>query len=164
MKRRYTVTEYKETVSFIRSRLPDVAITTDIIVGFPGETDEEYRATFDMCSELEFARIHVFPYSRRPGTAAAMMTAQVLDSVKTQRNRNLGSLSKECAERYRQGFSGRTMAVLWETQSGGVWSGYTDNYIRTYTRNKSILPNRITQVTLRHLYKDGLWGEIESET
>ena len=161
MKRRYDSDDFRETVSLLRSRLPDVAITTDIITGFPGETDEEYRATFEMCREMGFARIHVFPYSRRPGTAAATMTTQVPDNVKTQRNRNLGIFSKECAESYRQGFTGRIMDVLWEIQSGGVWSGYTGNYIRTYTRNKSNLTNRITQVTLQQLHKDGMWSKIE---
>jgi threonylcarbamoyladenosine tRNA methylthiotransferase MtaB len=163
MNRRYDTTVFRKTVSLIRSRLPDVAITTDIITGFPGETDEEYQASFEMCREMGFTRIHVFPYSRRPETAAATMPAQVMDSVKTQRNRNLGILSRESAESYRQGFTGRAMDVLWETQSGGIWSGYTGNYIRIYTRSKNDLANKITRVTLQELYKDGMWGKIEGE-
>jgi threonylcarbamoyladenosine tRNA methylthiotransferase MtaB len=163
MNRRYDTSVFRKTVLLIRSRLPDVAITTDIITGFPGETDEEYQASFEMCREMGFARIHVFPYSRRPGTAAATMPAQVPDSVKTQRNRNLGILSRECAESYRHGFTGRTLDVLWETQSGGIWSGYTGNYIRIYTRSKSDLANKIDRVTLQELYKDGMWGKIEGE-
>ncbi|OGN87948.1 MAG: tRNA (N(6)-L-threonylcarbamoyladenosine(37)-C(2))-methylthiotransferase MtaB [Chloroflexi bacterium RBG_13_46_14] len=161
MNRRYDTAIFQKTVSLIRSRLPDVAITTDIITGFPGETDEEYRASFEMCSETGFARIHVFPYSRRPGTAAATMPGQVPDGVKTQRNRNLGILSNECAESYRQGFTGRTMDVLWETQSGGIWSGYTGNYIRIYTRSNSNLANKIDQVTLEKPFRDGMWGRKE---
>ncbi len=163
MNRRYDTSVFRKTVSLIRSRLPDVAITTDIITGFPGETDEEYQASFEMCREMGFARTHVFPYSRRPGTAAATMPVQVPDSVKTQRNRNLGILSRECAESYRYGFTGRTLDVLWETQSGGIWSGYTGNYIRIYTRSKSDLANKMDRVTLQELYKDGMWGKIEGE-
>lgn len=163
MNRRYDTTIFRKTVSLIRSRLPDVAITTDIITGFPGETVEEHQASLDMCREMGFARIHVFPYSRRPGTAAAMIPVQVPDGVKTQRNRNLGILARYCAESYRQGSTGRTMDVLWETQSGGIWSGYTGNYIRVYARNKSNLTNIINRVTLGDLYRDGMWGTLEGE-
>ncbi|MFC1947386.1 tRNA (N(6)-L-threonylcarbamoyladenosine(37)-C(2))-methylthiotransferase MtaB [Chloroflexota bacterium] len=163
MNRRYDTAIFRKTVSLIRSRLPDVAITTDIIAGFPGETVEEYQASFKMCREMGFARIHVFPYSLRPGTTASTMPKQVPDRVKTQRNRNLGILSKECAESYRQGFIGRTMDVLWETQSHGIWSGYTGNYIKIFTRSKSNLTNHINQVTLQELHKDGIFGKIEGE-
>ncbi len=163
MNRQYNAADYRKAVSLIRARLSNVAITTDIITGFPGETDEEYRESFDMCREMEFARIHVFPYSSRPGTTAATMPAQVPDSVKTQRNRNLGILSKECAESYRQKFTGRTMDVLWETQSGGIWSGYTSNYIRVFTKSKCNLCNRITQIKLGKPFRDGMWGETEAE-
>ena len=164
MNRRYDTAIFSRAVALIRSRLPDVAITTDIITGFPGETVEEYQASLGMCREMGFARIHVFPYSRRPGTAAAMMPGQVPDSVKTQRNRNLGVLARQCAESYRSGFTGRNMDVLWETQSGGIWSGYTGNYIRMYTRSKSNLASKINQVRLENLYRDGMWGTIEGET
>ena len=163
MNRRYDTSIFRDTVSLIRSRLPDVAITTDIITGFPGETDEEYQASFEMCREMEFARIHVFPYSRRPGTAAAKMPRQVPDSIKTQRNRNLGILSKECGESFRRRFTDRTMDVLWETQTRDIWSGYTGNYIRIYTRSKSELTNRITPVILQELHKDGMWGKLTGE-
>ncbi|UCD08274.1 MAG: tRNA (N(6)-L-threonylcarbamoyladenosine(37)-C(2))-methylthiotransferase MtaB [Dehalococcoidales bacterium] len=163
MNRRYDTVIFRESVSLIRSLLPDVAITTDIIAGFPGETNEEYCASLDMCQEMGFARIHVFPYSQRPGTSAAAMPLQVPNSVKKQRNRNLGILSKECTKSYRQRFTGRTMDVLWETQSGGIWSGYTGNYIRIYTRCKNNLANRVDQVTLEKLYRDGIWGKIEGE-
>ena len=163
MNRRYDTDVFSKTVVLIRSRLPDVAITTDIITGFPGETIEEYQASLDMCREMGFAGIHVFPYSRRPGTVAATIPAQVPDSVKTQRNRNLGLLAGQYAESYRRGFTGRTMDVLWETQSGGIWSGYTGNYIRIYARSKSNLANMINQVRLGNLYRDGMWGTIEGE-
>jgi threonylcarbamoyladenosine tRNA methylthiotransferase MtaB len=163
MNRKYDIDLFRKAISLIRSRLPDAAITTDIITGFPGETVEEYQASLDMCREMGFARIHVFPFSRRPGTIAATMSGQVHDSVKTHRKRILGIVSKECAESYRQRFTGRTMDVLWETQASGVWSGYTGNYLRTYTRSKSDLTNKINRVTLEKLYRDGIWGKLEED-
>ena len=160
MKRRYNAENYLEAVSLIRSRLPDAAITTDIIAGFPGETDEEFEESYDFCRRLGFARVHVFPYSPRHGTEAACMPTQVPDSVKTQRNRKLRALARECMQDYRQRFSGRSMTVLWEKQSSGIWSGYTDNYIKVYTRSNEDLTNRLIPVRLTRNYRDGLWGEL----
>jgi threonylcarbamoyladenosine tRNA methylthiotransferase MtaB len=117
-----------------------------------------------MCRDIQFARIHVFPYSSRPGTVAATMPDRVPDSVKTQRNRNLGALSREYAETFRQQFSGSSPDVLWEKQTGGVWSGYTPNYIRVYAVSKSSLANRIIQAKLGKPYKDGMRGEIIQNT
>jgi len=159
MNRRYTLREYLSAVSLIKSHLPDAAITTDIIAGFPGETEQEYEESLKVCRETGFARIHVFPFSKRPGTAAARMPEQAADSIKTQRSRNLRVISRECAESYRQKFTGSVMDVLWEHQSGGSWSGYTGNYIRVYSGSKEDLTNRITPVRLLRLYKDGMWGE-----
>lgn len=160
MKRRYSVDDYREAVSLIRSQVPDAAITTDVIAGFPGETGEEFEESLNFCREMEFARIHVFPYSKRPETAAILLPGQVADSDKTQRIQNLGALSLKWATEYRQGFLGRDMEVLWEKQSGGIWSGYTGNYIKVYTRNNDDLTNSLTQVKLVKLYRDGMWGEI----
>ena len=99
MKRRYCVGDYQEAVSLIRSLVPDAAITTDIIAGFPGETLAEFEESYNVCRQMGFARIHVFPYSPRQGTEAARMSKQVSDRAKTQRNQNLLALSKECAPR-----------------------------------------------------------------
>ncbi len=159
MKRRYSARDYREALSLIRSQVPYAAITTDIISGFPGETEEEFEESLNFCREMEFARIHVFPYSKRRETAAAGMPEQVADSDKTQRSRNLGALSLECGKVYRQGFLGRAMDVLWEKQSSGIWSGHTGNYIKVYTRSDDNLTSSLTRVKLVKLYKDGLWGE-----
>jgi len=159
MKRRYNIDDYRRVVSLIRDSIPDVAITTDVIVGFPGETDAEFQETLDFCRRMQFARIHVFPFSSRPGTEAATMPQQVLAGVKKQRSQKMLALAEESAKSFRQRFLGRTMNVLWEQQSGGVWSGLTGNYIKVYARNDKDLTNRILPVKLTKLYRDGVWGE-----
>jgi len=160
MKRRYTAAEYRRTVAFIRDNAPDVAITTDVIVGFPGETDAEFRETLDFCRELRFARIHVFPFSPRPGTEAATMPQQVSAAVKKERTGQMLALAKESARNFQQGFLEKTMEVLWEKESGGLWSGLTGNYIKVYIRSRENLTNRPAPVKLVKLYRDGVWGEI----
>jgi threonylcarbamoyladenosine tRNA methylthiotransferase MtaB len=151
MKRRYTVGDYQRAVALIRDRVPEVAITTDIIVGFPGETDAEFEESYQLCRQMEFARIHVFPYSPRPGTEAATMSNQVGDRVRRERSQRMLALARESARNFRRKFLGKTMPVLWEKQSDGVWSGLTDNYIRVYTRSDEDLTNRLLPVKLEKL-------------
>jgi threonylcarbamoyladenosine tRNA methylthiotransferase MtaB len=168
MRRRYSAREYHDVVSLIRSRLPDAAITTDVIVGFPGETDAEFAESYNFAKEMDFARIHVFPYSPRPGTAAASMSGQIDGNIKKERSRRMLALSKESVRRFLMGFLGKIMRVLWESAIGGkaegVWSGLTDNYIRVYIKSDGDLTNRFTDVKLVRLYRDGLWGEADGET
>ena len=158
MKRRYTSADYRRAVALIRKMVPDVAITTDVIVGFPGETEAEFEESYNFCQKISFARIHVFPYSRRPGTEAAGMMEQVSEGVKKERVQKMLALAKESACDFRQRFLGRTMPVLWEQKSGGVWSGYTSNYIRVYTKSREDLTNQLTKVKLESIWKDGVWG------
>ena len=161
MKRRYSTATYRDAVVLIRTVVPEAAITTDVIAGFPGETEHEYEESLDFIQNIEFARLHVFSYSPRPGTEAARMTGQVSDSVKTQRNQNLRVSGRECIKSYSRRFIGRSMPVLWEQQSGGIWSGYTANYIKVYTKSSEDLSNRIIPVKLKKLYKgDGVLGEM----
>jgi threonylcarbamoyladenosine tRNA methylthiotransferase MtaB len=160
MKRRYSPADYRQAVALIRDSVPDVAITTDVIVGFPGETDAEFQETFDFCREIQFARIHVFPFSPRPATTAAAMPDQVPAALKKERSNLMLTSSKESVRGFQQQFVGKTMDVLWEQQSGGVWSGLTGNYIKVYTRSAAVLTNRIITVKLVKLYRDGIWGEV----
>ncbi len=160
MKRRYTIGDYHWAVSLIRSSVSEVAVTTDVIVGFPGETDAEFEETLEFCREMRFARIHVFPFSPRPGTAATTMTGQIPASVKKERSQIMLSLAEESASNFRQKFIGKTIDVLWERSSGGVWSGLTGNYIRVYARSGQNLTNILLPVKLVKLYKDGMWGEV----
>jgi threonylcarbamoyladenosine tRNA methylthiotransferase MtaB len=160
MKRRYTSAEYRSIVEMIRDSIREAAVTTDVIVGFPGETEEEFRETLDFCRQMHFARIHVFPYSPRPGTAAATMPRQVSEKIKKQRSQLMLALAEENAKEFQQGYLGKTLEVLWEKKSGGVWSGLTGNYIRVYTRAAGDLTNRLLPVRLVKSYRDGVWGEV----
>jgi threonylcarbamoyladenosine tRNA methylthiotransferase MtaB len=160
MKRRYCVSDYQQVVSLIRAQVPEAAITTDIIVGFPGETSAEFEQSYKLCQQLEFARIHVFPYSPRQGTEAARMPQPVGDKVKRERSQKTLASAKESAENFRQRSLGKTMPVLWEKQSGGVWSGITDNYIKVYTKSDEDLTNKLLPVKLVEVSGDGVWGEV----
>jgi threonylcarbamoyladenosine tRNA methylthiotransferase MtaB len=162
MGRRYSPEGYRQAVSLIRQAVPDAAITTDAIVGFPGETEAEFIESFEFCREVGFARIHVFPYSPRPGTTAAGMPGQVPAKVKKQRNQQMLALAGESAGRFREKYLGRVIPVLFEQKSAGLWSGLTDNYIRVYIKSDKDLSNRILPVKLGRLYKDGVVGRIRN--
>ncbi len=164
MKRCYSTRDYQQTVSLIRSLVPEVAITTDVIVGFPGETEAEFEESYAFCRQMEFARIHVFPYSPRQGTQAARMPQQVETQLKKERSQRMLALAKESAQNFSQQFSDKSMLVLWEKQSrDGVWSGHTDNYIKVYTKTSNDLANKLLPVKLAKVYGDGVRGVIEKD-
>ncbi len=138
MRRRYTRAQYAATAATVWERLPDAAITTDVLVGFPGETEEEFRETEELCRSLPLARIHVFPYSARPGTSAALFKDQVPSAVKAERARRLLDLARQQQEAFQQRFVGVVRPVLWEKQGRHqglpVWRGLSDNYLRVWSR------------------------------
>ncbi|GAI48048.1 unnamed protein product [marine sediment metagenome] len=139
--------------------MPKAAITTDIIVGFPGETEGEFEESYELCRQLGFARVHVFTYSPRRETQAAEMPQPVGDKIKKQRSQKMLALAKESAQNFRQQFLGKIMPVLWEKRSGdGVWSGLTDNYIKVYARSDDDLTNKLLPVKLVEVSDDGVWG------
>ena len=149
MRRRYTTSEYSLAVALIRASVPDVAITTDVIVGFPGETDAEFQESLVYCRNAGFARIHIFPFSPRSGTEAAGMPGQVPEMVKKERARILLELAAESARTFREQFTGATLDVLWEQERDtGVWSGVTGNYIRVQRKDKRNLTNKLGKVNM----------------
>jgi threonylcarbamoyladenosine tRNA methylthiotransferase MtaB len=164
MRRRYTAGEYRDAVAMLRGSIPGVAITTDVIAGFPGETDAEFEETYAFCSEMAFARMHVFPYSLRTGTAAAKMPGQLPDKTKKARVHRLLALNDELTAAYRSRFVGETVDVLWETRrdDGGatVWEGLTDTYVRVRAVSETNLTNRITPARVTALEGDGVRGEV----
>ena len=165
MGRRYTTEEYWQKVNLAREFIPDLAITTDIMVGFPGETEEEFRQSYEFCRQIGFARIHVFPFSERPGTPAARLPNKVPEPVKRQRRDEMLKLAKLSAQEFRRRFLGRKLEVLWEGQKNGLWFGYTDNYLRVFTQSDHdlrnlLLPTRLTR-ELDHGLAEGLVGEVE---
>ena len=150
MKRRYTPEEYQRTVNLIREGVTSVAITTDVIVGFPGETDQEFTESMQFCRQIGFARIHVFSYSPRSGTAAAGMVGQIPDKVKKERSQQMLALAEESARKFRESFAGKSMEVLWEKQTDdGDWSGITGNYIRVYAKSDNDLSNKLQSTKVK---------------
>ena len=150
MNRRYTPGGYQRVVDLIRQEVPSVAITTDVIVGFPGETAQEFEQSLQFCKQIGFARIHVFSYSPRSGTAAAGMVGQVPDNVKKERSQKMLALAEESSRNFKESFAGASMDVLWEKQTdGGDWSGITGNYIRVFAKSNDDLSNKLQSAKVK---------------
>ena len=162
MKRRYSTDNFKQAVSLIREAVPEAAITTDVMVGFPGETQAEFEESYNFCREMQFARIHVFSYSRRSGTLASQLPHQIGDRVKKERSQRMLALAQQSAQNFSRRFLGKTMAVLFEKKSDGVWSGLTGNYIKVYTKSSGDLTNKLLPVKLVEVRKDGVWGVVRA--
>ncbi|RLC64107.1 MAG: tRNA (N(6)-L-threonylcarbamoyladenosine(37)-C(2))-methylthiotransferase MtaB [Chloroflexi bacterium] len=161
MGRRTTRREFARLVEAARAAIPDLAVTSDIIVGFPGEDEDAFRASYDFVAAMEFARLHVFPYSPRPGTAAACLPDQVPPEVRRARARAMRELGAEQASRFRQRFIGRAMEVLWEQRRrDGLWTGLTDNYLRVVTHAEDDLHDRLTATRLLTAQNGYLVGEV----
>ncbi len=160
MRRRYTAERYAEAVEQIRAAVPAVSITADVIVGFPGERDADFEASYALCESLAFADAHVFPYSVRPGTSAAHYDDQVDPRVKADRVRCLLSLARRQFAGYRRAVLGQVRPVLWEDgrADGDTtrWYGLTDNYLRVAASSPLDLANTITRARLGELGDDGV--------
>ena len=129
MRRTYTVVQYREFVDKLRSRYPDMNLTTDIIVGFPGESEEDFKATCQITKEIGFSHVHTFKYSRRNGTRAARMGNQVPDPIKSARSETVRAIVAENKRQYRSGWIGRDQRVLIEKISDGHAKGYGQHYL-----------------------------------
>lgn len=162
MRRLYTTDDYANAVSLIRSVAGDAAITTDIIAGFPGESDDEFSESYNFCKKMGFARIHVFSYSKRRGTAANIMPNQISPQVKKKRSDLMLALAEEAAAAFYSSFIGKKLEVLWEQENNGNWNGYSGNYIKVFAESDKDLTNVITEVSVTSLYGGGVWGEIRS--
>jgi threonylcarbamoyladenosine tRNA methylthiotransferase MtaB len=164
MARRTNTTSFAQLVSAVRAAIPDASITTDIIVGFPGETEAEFNQSLSFVEEIAFAKLHVFRYSRRDRTAAASMPGQVSQEVMRERSHRMHTLSDRLERAFRRRFLGRTMDVLWETgEPDGqamLWKGLTDNYLRVSALGDPGLRNIITPAHLTAEGGDGLLGQI----
>ena len=158
MHRFYDTAGYERLLTRIREEVPGIAISTDIIVGFPGETEAMFQESLAFVRRQEFARVHVFPYSRRPATPAAVRSDQVPHPVRRERVKMMQALADEMAADYHGKFIGTIVPVLFETQHEGVADGLTDTYIRVYTK-RPVKVGEITAMRLLRLYQDGLWGE-----
>lgn len=160
MARRYNMRMYMEAVRRLREVDPLCAITTDILTGFPGETEEEFLETCEAIREIGFARIHVFPFSPREGTPAAGMPGQLSREKKEERVRRLIALGEETARAYREQWLGRRDTLLAETESDGFWTGYTPAYVRVFVPSApGVHAGDLIQVQLTALQEDGMRGE-----
>ncbi|MGB8644540.1 MAG: tRNA (N(6)-L-threonylcarbamoyladenosine(37)-C(2))-methylthiotransferase MtaB [Anaerolineae bacterium] len=162
MRRPYSAEQFADAVAMARARVPEVGITTDVIVGFPGESQVEFDQSCEFVERIQFARVHVFPYSARAGTAAATLPLPVADPVKDARARAMQAVADQSIGNFVQRFVGRTLPVLYEAESSmpGVWSGYTDNYIRVIARSQENLANRIIPTKIVEVIEDGARGEV----
>lgn len=161
MARRTTSAGYEELVQAARAAVPDLHVSTDIIVGFPGETAADFAESLATVESLGFGRLHVFPYSPRPGTAAAQMPGQVRGPEKKARVRQMIALGQQLSLRFHQHYSGQTRRVLWEATTGASrrglrWAGYTDNYIRVTAEGPADLLNRVTPALLVEPTAEGM--------
>ncbi len=165
MARKTTPASFRELVRAAREMIADLAVTTDLIAGFPGETEEEFNETLDFVREMEFAGGHVFSYSPRPGTAAARMKGQVKPELRKKRNHILQQAIEESAKSYREKFIGRKMSVLWESASeygeyGWRMEGWTGNYLRASATAPSPRWNEVDVVELLEVDGRKLKGVI----
>ncbi|MFQ5526826.1 MAG: tRNA (N(6)-L-threonylcarbamoyladenosine(37)-C(2))-methylthiotransferase MtaB [Thermoanaerobaculia bacterium] len=148
MKRPYRAEEFRDLVGRIRRRVPGIAITTDVIAGFPGETDREFEHSADFVREMAFARVHVFPYSSRPKTEAASLNDPVPDPVKKERVVRLRAIAADAERAFIDGQIGQPAEVVWETRRRGLWHGTSDNYVRVTTSSEAELTRRLTRSVL----------------
>ncbi|NWJ50107.1 MAG: tRNA (N(6)-L-threonylcarbamoyladenosine(37)-C(2))-methylthiotransferase MtaB [Bacteroidetes bacterium] len=158
MRRRYVRSLFEERIKRIKEIMPHACIAADVIVGFPGETEENFLDEYRFIESLDISYLHVFTYSSRPGTKAAEMGGHLSNHVKEERSRKLHLLSDEKKEIFYQANIGRTVNVLWESDvEKGMMSGFSENYIRVKTPHRPYLVNQITAVTLDHIDEDGLF-------
>ena len=159
MKRKYDTARYYESVRLLNTCFPGCAITTDMIVAFPGETEEEFAQSLDFIRKCNFADMHIFPYSRRPGTPADKMPGQHNNATKEARSRAAIAVAEEMSRAYREALTGTVQEVLFEEKDGDFFTGHAFNYVKVYAEGEG-LHNQVRRVTITGLYKDGVKGEI----
>jgi threonylcarbamoyladenosine tRNA methylthiotransferase MtaB len=160
MKRKYNTARFYESVALLNAHFPGCAITTDMIVAFPGETEEEFLESLSFIQKCGFADMHIFPYSRRPGTPADKMPGQHPNAVKEARSKQAIAVATQMSESYRQAMVGTTHPVLFEEPEGNYFTGHAPNYVKFYVSGAE-LHNQIRNVTVTGVYKDGVLGVLE---
>ena len=146
MNRRYTIEQFKEITNLLRKTFEDAILTTDIIVGFPGESEEEFEKTYTFLKDIKFYKMHVFKYSPRKGTKAAVMPNQIDGNKKEERSRRLIELSNQNEKAYNEAYIGKEVEVLFEEEKNGVWQGHTKNYILAHYKTDENMENKIVKL------------------
>ena len=157
MNRKYTTSEFEIVTKLLRSKFPNASLTTDIIVGFPGETETEFEQTYEFLKKIAFYKMHVFKYSQRKGTKAAVMPNQIDGSIKEQRSKRLLELSDENEQKYNSEYVGKIVEVLFEEKDGEYYKGHTKNYIQVLTKGE-YLENEIIDVEVKEIFDGNLVG------
>ncbi len=161
MNRKYDTAGYEKAVEILRKYFPDVAITTDIIAGFPDETDEDFEKSLEFAKKIGFAKIHAFPYSPKRGTPAAVMPNQIHNAVKNERTSKLIEASDHMADEFIKRFEGRVMPVLYEREiEPGIYEGYTTNYIRVLSKSGENVRNKILDTEILSSEDEKAHGRI----
>ncbi len=162
MRRKYDIAEYKRVVSDFRHEIKDVSITTDVIVGFPGESEDEFNETYEFLKEIELQDMHVFKYSKRDGTKAAVMDNQVSNSIKEERSKRLIELNKINKRKFNEKYLGKTVEVLYCTpnEDGKIY-GYTNNYIKVVLSNNKECLGKIVKTVITKAEEDYLLGSVD---
>lgn len=163
MNRKYDTEKYRQAAAMLRKYLPKVALTTDIIVGFPGETEEDFKESYAFAEEIGFAKIHVFPYSPKRGTPAAARKDQLLNAVKSERSHTLIQLSDRMAADFLADAVGTDVEVLYERAVGdGIYEGHTTNYMKVHGRSETDLTNCIAKTHITKAEGEMLFGDVEA--
>jgi threonylcarbamoyladenosine tRNA methylthiotransferase MtaB len=167
MARRTSQTSFRALVAAAHAHIPTLNLSTDVITGFPGETEADFADSLDFVREMNFSRLHVFSYSPRPGTAASQFPNQINGKIKKERTRRMITLGKELSLNFHQQYVGQTQNVLWETTTGADnaglrWAGYTDNYIRVQGYGAADLFNQITPTKIVEATQDGVSGVVQN--
>ena len=159
MNRKYDTARYYESVRLLREYFDRPGITTDLIVGFPGETEEEFVQTLDFVQKCAFSAMHIFPYSRRSGTPAAAMAGQCSNAVKEERAHRAGEVARGLRQAWLESWVGQTLPVLFEEEKDGLWRGHAPNYTEVFATGEG-LHNVIKDVEIVEVFQDGLKGRV----
>ena len=160
MGRTYATANYERAAALARESIPNLALTSDIMVGFPGESEEEFAESCRFCERMGFAAMHIFPYSARPGTKAARMADKVGDNEKKRRCQLMLDLARRGSQCFRERFVGQSMNVLWEGNKDGIWFGLTENYMRVFLLSHELLSNSIVPTKMVAQHDGILQGEL----
>ena len=161
MRRPYTTKNFSELTARLVEEVPNISIGTDLIVGFPGETDEHFAATLKFIREQPFSKIHVFPFSSRAGTVAASMPNQIPPQIKKSRAGSALEISRTKAKNFSERLIGRTVEIIAETSTDGIVDGLTKNYVRVYLPDEKISLGEIVRVKVEKIFRDGVFGNAQ---
>src|SRR5690606_25487963 len=160
MRRKYSISQYKEIQAMVKSYFPHAAFGADVIVGYPGESEEQFLETFNFLRQSPITHFHVFPYSKRKGTTAAKLEDQIQVGVKKDRVKTLMMLGEAKLDEFSQNAVGSSSEVLFETLNDGYWEGYTSHYLRVRVKSELNLKNEIKNVELSGFVGGKLYGNI----